>query len=214
MLARLSLFTLSALLAAAPGYAQELDTPEPVACSGVFGFESSEKLLIETFGADNVVTGQVNGPEGITYLATTVFPDDPQRRMEFSWFDESGLTQLSAVELAPTQAGPGGVQIGMSVAEVEAINAQPFTIGGFWWDYGGYAGFESGKLAGPLEGECYLSLRFSPAEETPVGVDLDAIAGEVIIPSGDPVLAQVDTRVVNMSLGYALDEPIAEEAAD
>ena len=211
MLARSTVATLLATLAF-PALAQ--DVTGPVSCTGVFGADSSEQLLIETFGAENVVTGQVPGPEGMTYLATTVYGDDPERRMEFAWFNEETMSQLSAVELAPGQSGPGGLRIGMSVAEVEAINGEPFTVGGFWWDYGGYASFETGALAGPLPGNCFVSLRFSPAEETPAGIDLDAIAGEVIIPSDAEVLQLADTKVTNMSLGYALDEPLEQNAAD
>ena len=210
MLARIFLCTFCVALVATPAFAKDkiksAETAEPVACSGVFGFESSEALLIETYGKDNVVTGQVDGPEGSTYLASTVYPDDADRKMEFSWFNEEDRTQLSSVELAPSQAGPGGVRIGMTVAEVQAINEKPFTIGGFWWDYGGYAGFETGKLAGPLPGECYLSLRFSPEEDLPAAVDVTPISGEVVIPSDEGLLELVDTRVVGMSIGYALEE--------
>ena len=210
MLARIFLCTFCVALVATPAFAKDKVKPTgtagPFACSGVFGFESSEALLIETYGADNVVTGQVDGPEGSTFLASTVYPDDAQRKMEFAWFNEDVRTQLSSVELAPSQSGPGGVHLGMTVAEVQAINQEPFTIGGFWWDYGGYAGFETGKLAGPLPGECYLSLRFSPAEDLPSGVDVTPISGEVVIPSDEGLLELVDTRVVGMSIGYALQE--------
>lgn len=214
MLARIFLCTICLALVATPAFAKEKIKPapaaavEPVACSGVFGFDSSEALLVETYGRDNVVTGQVDGPEGSTYLASTVYPDDPARRMEFAWFDEQALTQPSSIELAPSQSGPGGVRLGMTAAEVQAINQEPFTIGGFWWDYGGYAGFETGRLAGPLPGECYLSLRFSPEEDIPSAIDVTAISGEVSIPSDEGLLEMVDARVVGMSIGYALEEPI------
>ena len=213
MLARLFLCTFCLVSVASPAFAKDKVKPaalsataEAVACAGVFGSDSSEALLIETYGKDNVVTGQVYGPEGMTYLASTVYPDDADRKMKFSWFNEDELTQLSSVELAPSQAGPGGVRIAMSVGEVQAINGEPFTIGGFWWDYGGYAGFETGQLAGPLQGECYLSLRFSPADDIPAAVDTTPIAGEVVIPSDEGLLELVDTRVVGMSIGYALED--------
>lgn len=210
MLARLSLIALcTALVITTPMAKDKVKTDtaatDQVACSGAYGADSTEALLIETFGADNVVTGEVPGPEGSSYIGTTVFPGDPDREMVFSWFDEENRTGLSDVRLSPSQAGPGGVRIGMTVAEVAAINEEPFTIGGFWWDYGGYAGFDSGKLSG-LEGDCYLSLRFSPEDDISPAIDVTPISGEVQIPSDEGLLEVVDTRVQVMSLGYASEE--------
>jgi hypothetical protein len=175
---------------------------EAVVCEGVFGPQSSEALLIETFGADNVVTGDLPGPEGTTLLGTTVYPDNENRRMEFFWWDEEELAGLSDVELSRSSKAPGGVRIGMTVAEVTELNGEPFTIGGFWWDYGGYASFESGTLA-DLPGECYLSVRFSPAEEYSGAIDVTPVSGEVVIPSDEGLLEILDVRVGVLSLGYA-----------
>ena len=202
MLARLSLFAFCAALAASPALAKtKTAAPDEVSCSGVFGPESTEALIRETFGEDNVVTGDVPGPEGTTILATTVFPNDPDKTMEFGWWDEDNRASLSYVQLSPSQTGPHGVQIGMSVAEVEAANGEPFNIGGFWWDYGGYAQIDSGNLAGDSNG-CFISLRFSPSDDAIGNTDVTAISGEVIISSSEPLLEQVDTRVQSISLGY------------
>lgn len=206
MPARLSLaIAAAALLAATPLAATPLaakDKPAPLACAGVYGPDSSEALVIETFGAENVVTGMVYGPEGSELLATTVFGDDDNRAIEFFWFDEDNRTHLSDVRLAPGQVGPGGVRIGMSVAQVAALNGEPFSVGGFWWDYGGYANMESGALAGQREGGCYLSIRFAPADDYPEDLDVTAVSGEVQVSSDDPLLETLDTRVQVLSLGY------------
>ena len=212
MLARLSLLALFATLAASPALAKtKTVAADDVSCSGVFGAESTEALVKQTFGDDNVVTGDVPGPEGTTMFATTVFPNDPERTMEFVWFDEENRTGLSYVELSPSQTGPHRIHIGMSVAEVEAANGEPFSIGGFWWDYGGYAQIESGNLAGDGNG-CFISLRFSPNDDALGDTDVTAISGEVIIPSSEPLLEQVDTSVQSISLGYP--DPNYEELAD
>ncbi len=205
MNARLSLaLACCVVAAAAPAAAKDKANPasgEEVACLGVFGPGSSEAMLVETFGADNVVTGTVPGPEGTELIATTVFPDDPERIMEFGWFDEENYTRLSYVELSPSQTAPGGVRIGQTVAEVEALNGEPFQVGGFWWDYGGYANIESGNLA-QLEGGCHLSIRFSPGENYSDDIDVTPVSGEVQVSSDDPLLAEIDTRVQVLTLGY------------
>jgi hypothetical protein len=195
MLARLSLFALCAALAGTPVLAQEFD------CSGVFGPESSADLLIQTYGADNVVTGNVPGAEGMDMLATTVFPNDPDKKLVFGWWDEEGLKELSYVDLPPSMSGPHGVRTGMSVDEVVAINGAPFTIGGFWWDYGGYATIDTGKLANIGDG-CYVWMRFSPAEDYPASTDVTEIAGDRQIPTTEPLLKTVDTRLAVLSVGY------------
>lgn len=203
MLVRLSLAALAAaLLATVPLAAKEKHRAEPVACSGVFGPGSSEAMLEDTFGAANVETGIVPGPEGSEMLATTVFAADPTRRLQFGWYDEDALAYPSFVKLSPGQAAPSGARIGMRPADIEKLNGAPFAIGGFWWDYGGYANIEEGAFAGKLEGGCYLSIRFAPADDLPESVDVTPVSGEVQVPSGDPLLDRIGTRVQELTLAY------------
>ena len=207
MLSRLFLCTACVVLVATPAFAKDKSgaKPEQVACQGVYGAGTSEALVIETFGAENVVTGPVDGPEGSTYVATTVFPDDPQRTMVFSWFDEEARTDASNIELSPSQTGPGGVRVGMTVAEVQDINGEPFTLSGFWWDYGGYAGFDSGNLAG-VEGDCYVNLRFAAPDEVSDAIDTTPISGDIEVPSSEGLLEVLGVTVEQVSLGYASED--------
>lgn len=214
MIARLSLLALSlAMIAAAPVVAKDKAAPsaaaETVSCEGVFGPKSSAAAVTEAFGADNVVTGMVDGPEGSEVLATTVYPNDPTRVMEFGWWDEEKREYPSYVELSPSQITPTGVKIGMSVAEVEAINGAPFSINGFWWDYGGNGVFETGALVNPETG-CGFWLHFSPKDEYPESLDTSAIAGEVTVPSKEPLLKELDVRVTQITLGYAWPDDLPQ----
>lgn len=197
-----------ALLAVAlsPAFAKEkAASPAEVSCTGAFAADSSEARLIDAFGKANVTTGMVPGPEGMEMLATTVFPDDPEKTMRFGWWDEDKREYLSYVDLAPSQSAPRGVRQGMSVAEIEAINGAPFSLNGFWWDYGGYAWFETGVLA-PTEGGCSLMLRFDSTGDVPEGVDVTPIAGDITVPSGEALLKTLDVRVSQVSLGYPLPD--------
>lgn len=191
---RATLFLLPTILLASPALAEEFS------CEGAFAIDSSEARLIEIYGADNVWTGIVPGPEGTEMLATRVFPDSPKRMLEFVWWNEDARTDPSYVELPGKMAGPAGVRAGMSVAEIEALNGEPFTLSGFGWDYGGYAGFESGALSG-LPGGCQLSLRFSPGPD-PVDVDTDAIYGDRKLRSTEPLLETVGASVDSVAIGY------------
>ena len=202
MLARLSFALLCTCLVATPALAKDKTA---FSCTGVFGPDSSEALLKQTYGADNVVTGMVPGAEGEEMLATTVFPNDPDKTMQFGWMDDETREGLGFVDLPPSIDGPHGVHVGMSVAEVLAINGQPFNIGGFWWDYGGYAQIDQGALANADDASCFLSLRFSPADEYPQDLDVSAVSGEVSIPADEPLLEKLDTRLSVVSVSYPSD---------
>ena len=185
---------LALLVCANPALAEE------IACEGAFGIDSSEARLIELYGADNVVTGIVPGPEGTKMLATRVFPDDPKRALEFVWWNEEALSDPSYIALPAKLTAPGGVRIGQSLAEVEALNGEPFTLLGFGWDYGGSAGFQSGALS-DLPGGCILSVRFEYGE-SPAGLDTLPAMGDKELSSSDPLLAQMQVRLYAVSIGY------------
>lgn len=189
-----TLLLLPALLLVSPAFAAE------ITCEGAFAIDSSETRLIEIYGRDNVVTGEVPGPEGTTMIATTVFGGDPAREMQFVWWDDTAMTDLSYVRLPPGDS-VAGLQAGMTVKEVEALNGEPFTMTGFWWDYGGYSGFQSGKLA-ELPGGCVLSLSFEPKGQTPAGIDDSAVSGDVEVPSDEPLLETLDVRLESVAVGY------------
>ena len=199
MLARMSFALLCACLVATPALAKD---KTEFSCTGVFGPDSSEALLIETYGADNVVTGQVPGAEGMEALATTVFPNDPEKSMQFGWIDDETRQGLGYVYLPPSIDGPHGIHVGMTVAEVLAINGKPFSIGGFWWDYGGYAQIDQGTLVNADDATCFLSLRFSPADDYQPDLDTTSVSGEVSIPTDEPLLEKLDTRVSVVSVTY------------
>jgi len=171
-----------------------------VACEGAFAIDSSEARLIEIYGASNVRTGIVPGPEGTEMLATEVYPESAKRRLQFVWWNEDQRTDLSYVDLPPKLPGPGGVRYGMSVAEVEALNGAPFTMSGFGWDYGGHAGFDKGSLS-DLPGGCAVGVTFSP-ESYPEGLDVDEIIGDRPVQSNNPLLEQVNARVDQVFISY------------
>jgi hypothetical protein len=188
------LLLLPLLLAATPALAAE------IACEGPLAADSSEARLIEAYGADNVVTGDVPGPEGTTMLATTIFPDDPERQMQFSWWDEDARQGIARFTVPPGDVAPGGLTTGMTVDEVEELNGGPFKLYGFFWDYGGSAGFDGGKL-GDLPGGCHVSVRFATGDY-PADLNVDAISGDSQISSTEPLLETVDARIETITLGY------------
>lgn len=192
MLARATFFVALALTAPAAA--------EDILCDGAFAIDSSEARLIQIYGADNVVTGIVPGPEGTEMLATTVFPGDRRKELQFVWWDEDNLRDPGNIELPTKAVVYGGLRIGTTLEQLEAINGEPFTFNGFGWDYGGFAGFETGYLSNP-PGGCTISVRLFQ-HAFPEGIDPMPVTGDIIVESTNPLLDQMDVRVDMLSIGY------------
>jgi hypothetical protein len=191
------------LLGTAPVLAEE------IGCEGVFNQNATLAEIEAAFGKDNVVTGEVQGTEGFMMVATTIYPNDPERTMQVRWWDEANVTYLAGVTLAKTDTGPGGVKVGMPIEEVQAINGEPFALMGFFWDYGGSAGFQSGKLSG-LKGECFLGLQFGPTlDRLPSDIEM-AISGDVELRSDQPEVLAAMVTVNEVNLSYAYPEELED----
>jgi hypothetical protein len=171
-----------------------------ISCEGPFAADSSEARLTETFGAENVVTGEVPGPEGTTLLATTIFPDDPTRTQEIGWWNEQDLETLAYVTVPAGVTLSNGLEIGTTIDEAEGLNGGPFELWGFFWDYGGSTSFADGKLA-ELPGGCTVSARFAVGDY-PQTLDVGPISGDVQISSSEPLLDEVKASIDSITLGY------------
>ena len=199
-------FVLAALLTltAVPAFAEE------ITCEGIFNKDATLADFQTSFGKDNVVTGLVPGPEGIEYTATTVYPGDAEREMQIRWWDEENVRFFAGVTLAKGDTGPGGVRLGMPIEEVERINGEPFTFFGFFWDYGGAAGFDSGNL-GAVPGGCFLNLHFTPtADPLPEDV-MNAISGEQELRSDQPEVLAAKVVVDEINLGFPYPPELEEQ---
>ncbi len=178
---------ISAALAAAAG--AQSSVPLHLECAGPFGPDGSEADLRQVFGDQNVLAETIDGPEGSVLDATLVFPDDPTRRLVVLWQEESGRSKPAAIIIRDDSEwiGPGGLRLGETLAEVEAVNGAPFNVLGFGWDYGGAASFPSGVFA-EIPGACVLSLSFDLDWSRDYGPEFDPIMGDQELRSDDPQL--------------------------
>jgi hypothetical protein len=141
-----------ASLAGAPAFADEID------CEAVFTRDATHETIAASFGADNVKIDDIPGAEGEVLTGTIVYPDDPNRRLQVAWQDEA---MRDPIVMVTERSGwrVGGVKIGLSLAELEALNGGPFELLGFDWDYGGgVVDWRGGRLGEPLPGGCALSV--------------------------------------------------------
>ncbi len=208
------LFAVSLAMLASPALAQP--APEPakanvIFCAGPFAPDSSFAKLQQAFGPANVTTEQVDGAEGDKLVVTALFAKVKARRIEISWNDAKARKRINMVSLGrAAQWVAGGVRIGSTLAEVEALNGKPFTLAGFDWDYGGtVTDWQGGKLE-TLPGGCRLGVRFDADRQSPATAR-DKVMGDKDFTSTDSNMRASRPRVYEIFLSYP-NEPAAKPA--
>ncbi|OYW83361.1 MAG: hypothetical protein B7Z26_00740 [Asticcacaulis sp. 32-58-5] len=146
----------------------------------------------------------IRGLEGEVSRTVVLYPKLPQRRVEVLFWD-TAMTQVSDAVLAPTATdwvGPGGVRLGASLREVEAMNGKPFVLMGFGWDAGGtVVDFRGGALS-RLDG-CALKLRFAVPDKAALP---EALRGDHPLRSDDPAFEGVAPVVSEVRLSWPQGE--------
>ena len=87
---------------------------------------------------------------GSKVAASVLFPKDPKRRLEVWWSNPANRSQtyLILINGQSTWSGPGGMRLGLTLAQLEKLNHKPFKLKGFGkdnlatvsdWDGGAFA---------------------------------------------------------------------------
>lgn len=158
--------------------------------------------LAARFGAENVVTQMLPGPEGETYQGTVVFPDDVTRRLIVVWNDAHTAPASVSVENEGTQwRGAEDYTIGTPIGDIERINVMPFKLWGFGWDYGGWVSDWSAGVLGqnPI---CNTRIRF-----TPRGAENVDAMGDSEFSSNDPAIRAAEPIVREFGLTFGAATP-------
>ncbi len=123
---------------------------------GAFTPDTTVADLERRFGQTNVRVGELPGAEGETHRGVELFAGDASRQAYVSFQDEQALRGLSRVAIGNDGSRwtlDNGVRIGMSLADLVALNGAAVIFTGFDWDYGGYVSdWSDGKLD-PVEGD-------------------------------------------------------------
>ncbi|MEO6014465.1 MAG: hypothetical protein ABIQ30_12890 [Devosia sp.] len=172
-----------------------------IGCEGLFAQTATLADFEAAYGKANVVTGEIDGPEGTTLIATTVFPNDEDKTFTIYWWDEEKREGLSGFTIAKADTGPGGLKLGMSIEDVQKLNGGPFDLFSFYWDYGGSAGFSEGGLANQ-PGGCFVNVRFSPTIEPPTQAISDAVSGDQTLRSDLKALKAIKPVIDQINIGY------------
>ena len=180
--------------ASAPGRA--------VACSGAFAKDSSHLRLAAAFNSLNITFTEVDGPDGAKVMASVLFPNDPNRRLEVWWQNEAARsgTYLIVINGKSTWTAPKGLRLGLGLAAIEKLNGRPFKLKGFEKDGGSVTDWQGGGLIS-LPGGCKVGVKFAPdpkaseavLAETSVGTEFD---------SSDAAMRAARPAVAEIILGY------------
>jgi hypothetical protein len=191
---------------AAPPPAAKPRTPGPlrtvVACSGPFAKTSSMLGLAMSFDSRNVAFSEIT-VSGNKVATSVIFPNDPKRRLEVWWSNAANRsgTYLILINGQSTWSGPGGIQLKLTLAQLEKLNHKPFKLKGFDkekvatvsdWDGGALATVPGGCNAG-------LSMRPDPKAESDA---VNALPADKEYNSDDPAIRAVNPTVSEILIGY------------
>jgi hypothetical protein len=168
-------------------------TFQPGVSFGALTAHGSEQDLVAAYGVAAVQPEEVSLGEGESEPGTVVFPEDPLRRFEVAWGDTLQRRAPSFVLLTGDTTlwhGQRGLTLGVSLAQLEALNGKPFGMAGYGWDYGGSVlSWKDGQLA-DLEGRVAVAL--APREANP---DVSHVLGDGEFLSSDSALRRLQPRI-------------------
>jgi hypothetical protein len=190
-----------------PADAQPAPPRQParaIACSGVFGKESSHLKLAQAFDSRNLTFTEVDGPEGSKLMASVLFPRDPKRRLEVLWHNEGSRSQTNLIVISgqSTWTAPKGLRLGLPLVALEKLNGKPFKLNGFDNESAGQVtDWQDGALA-KLPGGCQVGIRLAPDPKAPEAARGE-VSGNQAFVSSDAKMRAVAPKVSEIILGYS-----------
>jgi hypothetical protein len=193
----------AAAAASGPKAGAAIASARVVACSGAFSKDSSHLRLAMTFDSKNVTFADVDSSNGTKVPASVLFPNDPKRRLEVWWANPAARNQtyLIVINGKSTWTAPGGMKLGLTLAQLEKLNHKPFKVKGF--DKGGTAtisDWDGGALA-TLSGGCKSGMSMQ-ADPKAAADAIAALSADKEYSSDDPALRAVKPVVSEILIGY------------
>lgn len=166
----------------------------------------TREAVLAAYGKDAKVDS-VYLAEGMFAEGVVIYPDNPRRRMEVYWDNEMDAKRPASIRIYGDSTGTDwktaeGITIGTPMAEVRQINGKEFQVGGFGWDYGGYAmDWNGGKLSSALQ------LRFEASSNDPGS---EKVQGEGGFSSDQPEMAAAKPKVSMMGFRFLAKEKLPD----
>ena len=174
-----------------------------VACSGTFGKDSSHLKLAMTFDSKNITFTDVESTGGTKVPASVLFPKDPKRRLEVWWANPAARsdTYLIVINGKSDWSAPGGLQLGLNLAQLEKLNHKAFKLKGFDKDGTATVSDWDGGVLASLPGGCKSGVNLRADPKVPAET-VAALAADKEYSSGDPEMRAVKPAVSEILIGY------------
>ena len=152
------------------------------------------------YGSDNVIndTSWVIGDD--TLRGSIIFPNSTKQA--FVYFHDGNIVDVTIKGESADWKTKSGLYLGMTLSEVQLINAKNFTLSGFNWSHGGsVVSWEGGKLTGDST-LSHLAV-FSNVSNEHQGISDEAyklISGEVEFDVRHPDIQKLNPKLDLISL--------------
>ena len=152
------------------------------------------------YGSDNVIndTSWVIGDD--TLRGSIIFPNS--KKQAFVYFHDGEIEDVTIKGESADWKTNSGLYLGMTLTEVQSINAKNFTLSGFNWSHGGsVVSWEGGKLTGDST-LSHLAV-FSNVSNEHQGISVDAyklISGEVEFDVRHPDIQKLNPKLDLISI--------------
>jgi len=182
-----------------PGAGATLKT---VACNGPFAKDSSNLRLAITFDAKNITYSDIN-VSGSPVGSSVIYPKDPKRRLEIWWQNQANRNGIYLILIngQSTWVAPGGMKLGLTLADLEKLNHKPFKLKGFDKDHNATVSDWDGGALATLQGGCKSGVTLQPdSKASPDSVS--ALSADKEYSSDDPQMREVKPKVSEVLIGY------------
>ena len=173
-----------------------------VACSGSFAKDSSHLKLAMTFDSKNIAFTDVDA-NGTKVPASVLFPKDPKRRLEVWWANPASRsdTYLIVINGKSDWSAPGGLRLGLNLAQIEKLNHKAFKIKGFDKDGNATVSDWDGGALASLAGGCKSGVTLRADAKVPAEA-VTALEADKEYSSADPEMRAVKPAVSEILIGY------------
>ena len=191
-----------ATAAAAPAKSSAAAGMHVVACSGPFSKDSSNLKLAMVFDSRNVSFEDVD-VGGTKVGASVLFTKDPKRRLEIWWQNPASRSGLYLILIngQSTWSGPGGLKLGLTLAELEKLNHKPFKLKGFEKDNTATVSDWDGGALAKIAGDCKSGVSLKPDAKASADA-IAALTADKEFASSEAAMRDVKPKVSEILIGY------------
>jgi hypothetical protein len=173
-----------------------------VVCSGPFSKDSSSLKLAMIFDSKNLSFQDVD-VGGTKVGASILFPKDPKHRLEIWWQNPASRsgTYLILINGQSTWSAPGGLKLGLTLADLEKLNKKPFKLKGFDKDNTATVSDWDGGALAKMPGDCKSGVSLQPDAKAPPDA-VKELSADKEYSSSDPQMRELKPRVSEILIGY------------